>query len=109
MNFPNEIVGTFNRNITLGTGFFKVYKNNALFLTFTEQDIEVVDNVFTIDVSNLFPDDGNYYINFTSGLFISSLGEIYQGISNRTDWRFKIGINGDFNFFDFNDLDFNTI
>ena len=90
MNFPNEIVGTFNRNITLGTGFFKVYKDNVLFLTFTEQDIEVEDNVFTIDVTDLFPDGGQYYINFTAGLFISIFGEVYQGITNTTDWTFTI-------------------
>jgi hypothetical protein len=98
MNFPNEIIGTFNRNITLGTGNLKVFKDNALFLTFTEQDIEVEDNVFTIDVTNLFPNDGNYYINFTTGLFISVFGEVYQGITNTTDWTFSIEsiINGEY-------------
>jgi hypothetical protein len=90
MNFPNEIIGTFNRNITLGTGFLKVYKDNTLFLTFDENDIEVEDNVFTIDISNLFPDNGEYYINFTTGLFISIFGEVYQGINNTTDWAFII-------------------
>ncbi|CAB4136047.1 hypothetical protein UFOVP299_6 [uncultured Caudovirales phage] len=96
MNFPNEIVGTFNRNITLGTGTLKVYKDNALFLTFDENDIEVEDNVFTINVSNLFPNNGEYYINFTTGLFISVLfGEVYQGISNTTDWTFSI-IDGEY-------------
>ena len=111
MNFPNEIIGTFNRNITLGTGNLKVFKDNALFLTFTELNIEVEDNVFTIDVTNLFPNDGNYYINFTTGLFISVFGEVYQGITNTTDWTFTIsGIIavGDFNSSDFNNLDFNT-
>jgi hypothetical protein len=107
MNFPNEIVGTFNRNITLGTGTLKVYKSNTLFLTFTENDIEVEDNVFTIDVTNLFPNDGDYYINFTTGLFVSIFGEVYQGITNTTDWRFNIGVS-DFNSIDFNNLDFNT-
>ena len=96
MNFPNEIIGTFNRNITLGTGFLKVYKDNALFLTFDENDIEVEDNVFTIDVSNLFPDNGEYYINFTAGLFSSTLfGEVYPGIYNTTDWAFTI-VDGDY-------------
>jgi len=98
MNFPNEIKGTFNRNITLGTGSLKVFKDNALFLTFTELNIEVEDNAFTIDVTNLFPNDGNYYINFTTGLFISVFGEVYQGITNTTDWTFTIGsiINGEY-------------
>jgi hypothetical protein len=95
MNFPNEIKGTFNRNITLGTGTLKVYKNNTLFLTFDENDIEVEDNVFTIDVTNLFPDNGVYYINFTTGLFISIFGEVYEGITNTTDWLFSIG-NGEY-------------
>jgi hypothetical protein len=108
MNFPNEIVGTFNRNITLGTGTLKVYKDNVLFLTFDENDIEVEDNVFTIDVTNLFPDNGVYYINFTTGLFISIFGEVYPGITNTTDWAFTIGI-ADFNSIDFNNLDFNTL
>jgi hypothetical protein len=100
MNFPNEIVGTFNRNITLGTGTLKVYKDNVLFLTFDENDIEVEDNVFTIDVSNLFPNNGVYYINFTTGLFISIFGEVYQGITNTTDWLFSIG-NGEYDVNDY--------
>jgi len=108
MNFPNEIIGTFNRNITLGTGFLRVYKDNALFLTFDENDIQVVNNVFTIDITNLFPNNGEYYINFTTGLFISLLfGEVYPGITNTTDWKFRIAL-PDFNSLDFNNLDFNT-
>lgn len=90
MNFPNEIIGTFNRNITLGTGFLRVYKDNALFLTFDENDIVVTNNVFTIDITNLFPNNGEYYINFTTGLFISIFGEVYPGITNTTDWAFRI-------------------
>lgn len=101
MNFPNEIQGTFNRNITLGIGTLKVFKDNALFLTFAESDIDVEDNVFTIDVTNLFPDNGNYYINFTTGLFTSSFGEVYQGITNTTDWAFIIS-DGEFDNTEFN-------
>ena len=107
MHFPNEIIGTFNRNITLGTGFLRVYKDNTLFLTFDENDIVVQNNVFTIDISNLFPNYGEYYINFTTGLFISVLFEVYPGIYNTTDWAFTIGI-ADFDSIDFNNLDFNT-
>jgi len=90
MNFPNQITGTFNRNITLGVGNLKVYKDNVLFLTFTESDITVNDNQFVIDVTNLFPDNGDYFITFTKGLFISTFGEVYKGISNSTDWTFSI-------------------
>ena len=89
MTFPNEITGTFTQNILLGTGFLKVYKEGILFLTFTESDISIVGNSFSIDVSNLFPDNGNYYILFSNGLFKSSY-EIYAGITDITKWTFTI-------------------
>lgn len=90
MNLPNEISGTFNRNITLGSGTFRVYKDGFLFLTFTTDDISITDNTFTIDATNLMPDLGSYYINFDSGLFISDIGEVYAGIDNDTDWTFDV-------------------
>jgi hypothetical protein len=101
MNFPNQIIGTFNRNIVLGVGNLRVYKDNALFLTFDETNIVVTNNVFTINISNLFPSNGVYYINFDTGLFKSVFGEVYQGITNTTDWAFEI-TNGEFSNTDFN-------
>ena len=89
MNLPNQIKGYFNRNVTLGIGTLKVYKDDVLFLTFTEMDITVIDNVFTIDSSNLFPDNGTYYVQISNGLFISNT-EIFEGISNKTDWTFEV-------------------
>lgn len=91
MNLPNQISGVFNRNILLKTGFLKVYKDNVLFLTFDESDISVTGDTFTIDVTNLFPANGSYYINFTSGLFSDSLNGVdYPGITNNTDWTFTV-------------------
>lgn len=107
MNFPNEISGTFNRNITLGEGVLKVYKDGLLYLTFTTDDITVIGNTFTIDVTNLFPDNGSYYIHFDDGLFISSIGETVQGIGNNTDWAFQI-IDGEFDNTEFDNTEFLT-
>jgi hypothetical protein len=104
---PSEIVGTFNKTITLGTGFLKVYKDNVLFLTFTEADIVVVGNVFTIDVASLFIANGEYYINFTSGLFSDGISGDYVGISNNTDWDFEIE-NGEFDGTEFDNDEFLT-
>jgi len=89
MNFPNEISGTFTKNITLGTGSLRVYNGSSLFLTFTQDAIVVTDNSFSIDVSNLFPDNGDYFILIDEGLFISG-AEVYKGISNPTKWTFTI-------------------
>jgi hypothetical protein len=101
MNLPNQITGTFNRDIVLGVGTFKIYKDNALFLTFNQTNIVVTNNVFTINITNLFPANGNYYINFDTGLFKSIFGEVYQGITNTTDWAFEI-TNGEFSNTDYN-------
>lgn len=90
MIFPNEISGTFNKHITLGIGTVKVYKDNVLFLTFTQSDITIVGTTFTIDVSNLFPDFGSYYILISDGLF-NGLGCDSFKINKTTDWTFEIG------------------
>jgi len=88
MNLPNQISGTFNKTITLGTGSLRVYKDDSLFLTFTESDIVVSGNTFTIDISNLFPDNGIYDVSFDSGLFLSGL-EVFAGLPIGT-WQFTI-------------------
>jgi hypothetical protein len=89
MNFPNEISGIFNKPIELGIGTLRVYKDNTLFLTFGVSDIVVSGNTFTIDVSNMLPDNGSYFILFNDGLFKSG-SEIYNGINNATQWTFEI-------------------
>lgn len=89
MNFPNQITATFSQPITLGVGTVKVYKDNVLFLTFTQLDVVIVGNTFTIDVTNLFPDFGNYYILISEGLFRGNGCSTFK-ITNPTDWTFTI-------------------
>lgn len=89
MNFPNEITATFNQPIVLGSGTLKVYKNNTLFLTFTEADIVISGNTFTIDVTNLFPDFGSYYIIISEGLFKGE-GCFNFSITNPNEWTFEV-------------------
>jgi len=100
MNLPNEIKATFTRNIILGVGTLRVYKEGILFLTFTQNDITITGNYFTIDISNLFPDNGDYYILFDEGLITSIFGEHYS-VSNPDIWKFTI-LDGEFDSNDFN-------
>jgi hypothetical protein len=99
MNLPNEIKATFSRNIVLGVGALRVFKDGVLFLTFTQDDLTVTDNYFTIDITNLFSDNGNYYILFDEGLITSIFGEHYSVI-NADVWRFSI-LDGEFDSDDF--------
>lgn len=101
MNLPNEIKATFNRNIILGVGNLKVYKDGILFLSFTQDDLTVIDNYFTINITNLFPDNGSYYILFDEGLITSIFGEHYS-VSNPDIWKFTI-LDGEFDSNDFTD------
>mgnify|MGYP000864038738 FL=1 len=107
MNFPNQISGIFNRGIVLGVGTLKVYKDNVLFLTFTQESIVVNNNAFTIDVRNLFPDNGEYFITFTNGLFKSVFGEVYKGITDPTFWTFNI-IDGEYDGAEYNNSEYIT-
>ena len=89
MVFPNQITATFSQPITLGVGTLKVYKDNILFLTFTESDIVVVGSAFTIDVTNLFSDFGNYFIIISEGLF-KGVGCSEFKITSPSEWAFEI-------------------
>jgi hypothetical protein len=97
---PTELVGAFNRDITLGIGTLSIYKDNVLFASFNQGDISVVGNEFTIDILGLLVDNGNYYINFTSGLFNDVLGDTIA-ITNDTDWAFIL-TDGEFDNTEFN-------
>ena len=105
-SLPGVITGTFNYPVTLGTGTFTIYDDDGVFHTFTQDDITVVGNVFTIDISGLTFVNGNYYNNFTLGLFVSNLGQSIS-ITNETDWAFNIGV-GDWLTGDWDDLDWFT-
>jgi len=83
--------GEFNRNVTLGVGTIKLFKDNVLFYTFTQDDITLTDNAFEIDLTGILTANGIYYVNISNGLFTSVFDEVYEGISNNTDWLFAVG------------------
>ena len=86
----NFISGVFNKKIILKTGAVTLYKNNVLFATFTEADINVVDDEFGITITGLIVANDNYQIKISDGLFESEIAEGYPGISNFTDWTFTV-------------------
>jgi hypothetical protein len=88
--FPNDIVGTFNQVVALGVGTLKIYDEfNTLIVTFTEEDITLVDNEFTIDNSAFTKTLKSYYIIITEGLFIG-LGCGSFKVSNINEFTFEI-------------------
>jgi len=94
-----ELIGTFNRNISLQTGTIKLYQNSTLIATFTENDIIVTDNTFTVDISAFTTDNDVYNVRVDAGLFKSNLNELNEAIF---DWQFEIG-EAEFDSNDFNE------
>jgi len=101
MNLPNEIKATFNRNISLGVGVLRVFKDGILFLSFTQDDLTVIDNYFTINITNLFPDNGSYYILISEGLITSINNESFS-VTEPETWAFTVTA-GEFDSSDFSD------
>jgi hypothetical protein len=88
--FPNDIIGIFYNSVTLGVGTLKIYDEfNTLITTFTEDDITLVDNEFTIDNSAFTKTLKSYYILISDGLFKGSGCSTFK-ITDPNDWTFTI-------------------
>lgn len=105
---PTEITGTFNRNIVLNTGTIEIRKtsDDSLIQYFIEDDIIVVGNTFTIDITGVITLNDSYYITISNNLFSSGC-ETFNGIDDNSSWIFQTSL-GDFNNADFNNTDFFT-
>jgi len=105
LSLPNDINGQFNRNITELTGTIKLIDNSddSVIHTFTETTITTALNLITADITGLILANGSYKVVVSSGLFLSDLGEIFNGF----EWNFTVS-SGDFLNTDFNNIDFFT-
>ena len=64
--------------------------DGSILATYTEADMSVSVNELTIpSFTGLISSNGEFYINFTTGL-LSFLGIQISGIDNDTDWSWSI-------------------
>jgi hypothetical protein len=91
----NDIIGSFNRSFSVGTGTLRLFKDSLLLKTYNVSEITESGFDFLADISSIIVANGSYYINFDTGLFISSFNEVLEGITNTTDWAFLIA-NGEY-------------
>jgi hypothetical protein len=91
----NDIIGSFNRSFDLGAGTLRLFKDGLLLKTYNTSEITESGFDFLADISSIIVANGSYYINFDTGLFISSFNEVLEGITNTTDWAFLIA-NGEY-------------
>jgi len=102
----STLTGIFTSDITLGTGTLTIYDDSdAVIATFTEADVVVAGAQFTINISGVFVANGNYYYNFTLGLFEDMFGDSVE----LTDESQELAINdGDWDGSDFDNADWFT-
>jgi hypothetical protein len=82
--------GSFNREVTLGVGTIKVYDEfNELIVTYTQLNITLEGNEFTIDTLGFDLDLKSYYVIISEGLFKGE-GCNNFSITNPNDWTFTI-------------------
>lgn len=106
-SFTPTIKGTFSLPITIGSGNLYIYdSSNAIIETYTQDDLTIVGNYFTIDITGVLTSNDTYHIRMDSGLLLS-LGIDFEGIDDSTTWSFIIQ-DADFISADFNNSDFLT-
>lgn len=89
-----SLKGFFNRDIHLGNGTLTVYSDslpNNNQIVYTQADISLIGtNGFEIlDFVGKINEIGEYFINFTPGLFLSPINQTYA-VTNNTEWAFNV-------------------
>lgn len=91
--FPSDIIGVFNRVITLGVGTLKIFDEyNELIATFTQEDIIVDGNIFGINNGDFPLTIKKYYVLISEGLFKAN-GCNDFAITSPSELTFEIGAN----------------
>lgn len=112
-NIDADLTCTFTDNIVLNTGTLTVYdaSDNSVVASYTESDITVSNKTFTIagilGTGNDIGANGNYYVQFSSGLITNTIGLTFAGINDLTTWDFSI-IDGMYEGTDYNNDDYLT-
>lgn len=103
------ILGVFSKDITIGQGTLSIWNktSGSKVYEFTQADISPDStNGFIINLTSAISTNAEYYIKFTSGLFVSLDNENFE-ITNNTDWTFKKQL-ADWLAADWNNSDFLT-
>jgi|GEM_PF-288385 len=86
LTFNQSVLAVINKNISIR----KVSDNTQVGNLIPVRNINTASNTFTYTSSAALAPDTEYYILVDSGSFVSTSGkDIYRGISNTTQWKFK--------------------
>ena len=91
--FDGGIGCKFNSNV-FGTGDLskkmRLFRNGFEILAKNFNELEFAENIvaFRFGISGLAP--GDYVVKIDNGMFKNSVGNVFEGITNNTDWNFTL-------------------
>lgn len=89
--FDGDIACKFNSDVySTGdlTKKMRLFQNGIEILSKTFNQLTINNNEVTFNTSSLL--QGNYIVKIDSGMFKNSFGNIFEGITNDTDWNFTL-------------------
>lgn len=93
VNLNQNLSMTFNEPIQFGTGTISLYdiSNNLIesFDVSSSTQLSIIGGTLTIDPTNDFTLNFNYYVNLTSGSIEDVSGNDYVGIANNSTWNWN--------------------
>ncbi len=89
---PESIVIEFTEDVTLGSGSITVYnEDGTVALDVPAGSVTVEGNVVSFDLAGSFDKFATYYVLVSSGFVSDAAGNVYEGLSDVTDWVFNTG------------------
>ncbi len=89
---PESIVIEFTEDVTLGSGSITVYnEDGTVALDVPTGSVTVEGNVVSFDLAGSFDRFATYYVLVDSGFVLDAAGNVYEGLSDVTDWVFNTG------------------
>lgn len=89
---PESIVIEFTEDVTLGSGSITVYnEDGTVALDVPTDSVTVEGNVVSFDLAGSFDKFATYYVLVDSGFVSDAAGNVYEGLSDITDWVFNTG------------------
>lgn len=88
-----DLTLTFDRNVSVGTGYISVYFANGTLITRANVATQVTGSdtdTLTVNLPGALPNGASVYVNVDGTAINGASGGDYAGISNGTTWNFSV-------------------
>jgi hypothetical protein len=68
----------------------RLFLNGVEILSKNFNEIAVLGKIAVLNFVSFNLEPGNYYVKIDNGMFKNSMGDVFEGITNNTDWNFTL-------------------